>query len=107
MYKTVTIGGKQVEMLANAATPYRYSQVFHDDFMQEITTDVTDAKATNLFTRLGYIMAMQAAKSDMAKLNVESFIAWLEQFGPQDVVEALQDIAAVYSGTAGTESDPK
>ena len=34
MYKKVTIDGKELEFTANAATPYRYKQVFHRDLLK-------------------------------------------------------------------------
>ena len=107
MYGKVMIGSHEVEFLANAATPFRYTQIFKDDFMGEITTDLTDAKATSVFSRLAYVMACQADKKDMDKLNGESCLKWLEKFEFQDFVGALPEIAAIYAGTAQTNSDPK
>lgn len=107
MFGKVTIGKHEVEMAANAATPFRFTQIFGDDFMSEITTDLTDAKATTVFTRLAYVMACQAEKKDMSKCNEDTFVRWLEQFEFQDFVGALPEIAAIYAGTAKTNSDPK
>ena len=107
MYGKVMIGQHEVEMVSNAATPYRYTQIFKDDFMSEITTDLTDAKATNVFMRLGYVMACQAAKKDMTKCTEDTWAAWLEQFEFQDMVNALGDISAIYAGTAKTTAVPK
>ena len=107
MYGKVMIGQHEVEMVSNAATPYRYTQIFKDDFMSEITTDLTDAKATNVFMRLGYVMACQAEKKDMTKCTEDTWAAWLEQFEFQDMVNALADISAIYAGTAKTTAVPK
>ena len=107
MTNTINIGGKDIEMTANAATPYRYTQLFHEDFFARISDTVTDASATDLFTKLAFVMASQAAKADFTKLTIDSFYVWLEQFNANDLIEKLDEISGVYSGTSETVADPK
>ena len=33
MFKTLNIDGKEIEFSANAATPFRYRQIFHKDLL--------------------------------------------------------------------------
>lgn len=106
MYGKVLIGGKEVEMLANAATPYRYQMIFKEDFFKKISRkEETDPR--DFFAKMGYTMAKQAEKGDMSKLNMDTFLKWLEAFDPADVFSATQDIADIYNGTQETGVDPK
>ena len=41
-------------------------------------------------------MAMQSADKDMKKINEGQFMAWLEQFDPMDIPNALPDILDFY-----------
>lgn len=106
MYGTVSIGNKEVDMVANAATPYRYQQIFREDYLKKVSgKEETDP--TDFFVKIGFVMAMQAAKKDMSKINMESFYKWLEGFEPADVFAAAGDIADVYNGEAAGNVDPK
>lgn len=108
MYGTVTIGGKGVEMVANAASPYRFKQIFREDFLKRaIETNGNEAESVDLFVRMGFIMAKQAEKADFGKLNEDSFFLWLEDFEPSDVQMAAGEIANIYAGNAETSSTPK
>lgn len=107
MFNHVMIGDKEVEMVANAATPFRFKQIFHEDFLQLTSTQNNDGAAAGIIIQLAYVMAMQAAGKDMKKLNEETFMAWLEEFEPNAMVEALGDVMDVYSGTAKTAASPK
>ena len=107
MTGTVNIGGIDVEMTANAATPYRFKQAFGLDFFQLSTEDLSDAQAVETYQKLGYIMAMQAKGADMSKLNEETFFAWLEQFDGNAMIEALTGVAAIYAGNTKQSVNPK
>lgn len=106
MYGRIKIGDKDVELVANAATPYRYQQIFREDYLKKVSgKEETDP--TDFFVKIGFVMAMQAAKKDMSKINLESFFKWLEGFEPADVFAAASDIADVYNGEAAGNVDPK
>lgn len=107
MFGTVKIGEKEFEMVANAATPYRYNQIFHEDYMAQVTGKV-ETDPHDFFAKIGYVMAMQATKkTDLSKLNFETYMAWLEQFEPADVFSAVDEIADIYNGNNHTDVDPK
>ena len=58
--------------------------------------------------QLAYIMAMQAAAktpSDMARISMDDYFAWLEGFEPHEIEAVSDEIMAVYNGTA--EKDPE
>lgn len=113
MLNTVKIGEKDVNLLANAATPIRYKMVFGDDLMVAFNQMDSKKRDTgeilNVVSQLAYIMNRQADcdKRELATMSKESFIEWLEDFGPMDLVNASKDIIEMYLGTTGTTSTPK
>lgn len=106
MFGKVTIGTQEIEMLGNAATPYRYQAIFHEDYLKTVTGKA-DTDPNDFFAKLGFVMAMQASKKDLSKMTAESFYKWLEQFEPGDVYSATGDIADLYNGNAESTVDPK
>lgn len=109
MIGKIKVGEVEMEMIANAATPYWYSQVFHEDFFtksQEFT-DGNEGGAVDLFSKIGYIMKNQADGADLRKLSLDDYIAWLEQFEVMDMALASADIAMLYAGQTKTNSKAK
>lgn len=108
MYGKVHIGNKDVEMVANAASPYIYRQVFHEDFLKKVQEKDIEP---DLFVKMGYIMMKQAeadAKmSDLMKLTIDGFYAWLFEFEAMDVLTASADISNIYLGQTEGLSTPK
>ena len=108
MFGIVQIGGKDIEMVANAASPYRFKQIFREDFLKRaIETNGNDAESVDLFVKMGFIMAKQAEKADFSKINEDTFLAWLEDFEPSDAQMAAGEIANIYMGNTETKSTPK
>lgn len=109
MLKTITIGDKEVDFLATAATPIRYNQVFSgEDFYGIITSDkLTDSAGTVAITKLAYIMAMQASKADFHALSNDTFVEWLDEFDAQDINDKLAEIAEVYMTSKKSVASPK
>ena len=96
MKGTVKIGGKDVGMVANAASPYIYKQIFHEDFLQKLQASEPE---TDLFQRMGFVMAKQyemSELSDLMKLSEEDFFGWLMGFESMDIIYATEDIADIY-----------
>ena len=104
MFKTVTIDGKDLELAANAATPFRFKQVFHKDLFAILGNEQkAETEGVEAVTQLAYIMAKQAEKADMSKLNEDGFIEWLEDFSGMAFVTSAEDILNVYmDSTVGT-----
>lgn len=74
MYKTVVVDGKEMEIVANAATPFRFKQVFHKDLLSILgNEEKAENEGVEAITELTYIMAKQAEKADMGKLNYDGF----------------------------------
>ena len=104
MFKKITIDGKEIEFAANAATPFRFKQVFGKDLFAILGNEQkAETEGVEAVTELAFIMAKQAEKTDMNKLNYDEFIQWLEDFGPMAFVENAEEILNVYmASTTGT-----
>jgi len=112
MYKVLTIDGREVPMIANAATPYRFKGVFHEDllrFFQEVSSKgLEDMGTAEVMQKLGFIMAMQAEKADFSKINTDKYVEWLEGFSePMALLMAAGQIMGVYTGQTETDTTAK
>lgn len=107
MFKTLNIDGKEVEFSANAATPFRYRQIFHKDLLSILgNEEKAQNEGVEAVTELAFIMAKQAEKADMGKLNEEMFFEWLEGFGSMAFVNNAEDILNIYMESTETTSAP-
>ena len=87
MVKTIAIGGREYIFAANAATPFRYKQLFNEDLFvvfSEAAKTEESAPLAETVAKMAYIMIRQAEKADMNKISMEDFMSWLEDFGPMD-----------------------
>ena len=107
MFAKLTIGEKEVELSANAATPFRFKQVFHKDIFAVFGNEQkAEQEGFETIAELAYIMAKSAEKADMSKLNEEDFIGWLEGYEPMDFANAAEDILNAYMGNTETSANP-
>ena len=107
MYKTIEIDGKELSVAANAATPFRYKQVFHQDLFAVLGNEKrAEEEGAEAVMKLAYIMHNQAEKADMNKLNEEGFIDWLEEFSSMAFINAVDDIVNVYMDSAKGTATP-
>ena len=107
MFKKLTIDGKEIEFAANAATPFRFKQVFQKDLLQILgNEEKAEKEGVDAVTQLAFIMAKQAEKADMAKLTTDEFLAWLEDFSAMAFVENAEDILNVYMDQTQNTSTP-
>lgn len=113
MLRTVKIGEKDINLLANAATPIRYKMVFGEDIMvafNQINGNKRDeGEILDISSQLAFIMHKQATcnREELKGLTKEVYVDWLEEFGPMDFVNASKDIFDTYLGTTGTTSKSK
>ena len=101
MTKSIILeGGKEVKLAANAATPFRYKQLFNGDLLQifqQSTKSEEDGMAlADVVTQLAYIMNRQAEGVNMNTISLDEFYTWLEDFEPMDFVVKGQDIINIY-----------
>jgi hypothetical protein len=103
----LNIDGREIEFSANAATPFRYRQVFHKDLLSILgNEEKAQNEGVEAVTELAFIMAKQAEKADMGKLNEEVFFEWLEGFGSMAFVNNAEDILNIYMESTETTSTP-
>lgn len=111
MYNKIVIGKKEVPMLSMASVDLYYRQIFHEDAIKlQSGKNFDEGDLINFVMRMGFVMAKFAELKDrkeMAKLNEDAFLDWLDQFERTDYLEALADIRATYEGQSLTESDAK
>lgn len=111
MYQIVHIGGQEVEMVATAAVDIYFKQAFgKDPIKMQSNKDIDNADVIWLMERMGFIMAMAAKFKDrkkMLKLNEDSYIEWADGFGRGDLINALDQIQAVYDGQKITQVEEK
>lgn len=107
MFAKLKIGEKEVELSANAATPFRFKQVFHKDIFSVFgNEEKAEQEGFETIAQLAYVMAKQAEKADLNKLNEQEFIAWLEDYEPMDFANSAEDILNAYMGNTVTSANP-
>lgn len=107
MFKKLNIDGREIDFSANAATPFRYRQVFHKDLLSILgNEEKAQNEGVEAVTELAFIMAKQAEKADMGKLNEDVFFEWLEGFGSMAFVNNAEDILNIYMESTETTATP-
>lgn len=106
MQKDIKIGTKAIPMKATASTALRYRQVFQGNLFKELTEN-TNEEQVDTIQRLAYIMAQAGADADMSALSKDGYMEWLDQFEAIDLVEALPQVVALYSGNKVSTSKAK
>lgn len=108
MYSKVNIGGKEIELCACASVNVCYMNVFHKDFLKEMSTD--DGVGMDSMMRMAFIMAKFAelkTRKEVNRLNEDAYCDWLDQFTAGDLVLALPFIQAAYMQTTAPAVDAK
>lgn len=107
MRKTVKIGSENTELVANAASPYLYKIIFHEDFLRSLQEKEPDLEAIQ---KMAFVMAKQGEMTSMtqlAELSVDDYYDWLVGFDPMDILTASEEIMKLYLGQAKGTSVPK
>lgn len=118
MRQEIKIGDKTIAMTCNAASPVIYRQVFKQDllvFLQGMIkarqeSDALPEGTSEMFSRLAYVMAMQAEKNTgdcFRSLSFDGYLEWLTDFAPLDIEQAGPDIMNLYYATENTTSKAK
>ena len=100
----IKIGDREIEMAANAASPFIYSKIFQEDFEQNVESVTSWRKMT-------YVMVKQAELGEKELLKgtctEEDFIDWLIEFEPMDFVELMEKATDLYMKQKEPKSVPK
>lgn len=118
MYKVISMLTEdeepiEVPFLANAATPFRYKNIFGKDLLVLFQTSVNDNGVYDIdfVSELAFIMAMQAkardGEIDLDTVNREDMLKWLEQFGGFEMFHHANEIMNTYLGNQKTLSKEK
>jgi len=109
MYKEIKVGDKQVPMLANAATPIRFKQVFGKNLLKYFIGEEPQEEMVAMASELAYILAKAGESADMNKLGIDDYIEWLEQFDAMAFVniDVVSEIMSLYQGSMDGDSQAK
>jgi len=112
MTKSITLeGGKEIKLAANAATPFRFKQLFGLDllrmFQQSTKSEDDQIVLADVVSQLAYIMNKQAEGANMNAISMDDFFLWLEGFEAMDLVSAGEQIMNVYLSSTITSVDAK
>lgn len=101
--------GGEIELLANAATKYRFRQIFGLDLMNELaemTEKQTPGHICEIIEMLTYTMMMQA-KKEAEKGSIDDFFVWLEDIDANEITERIDEILTIYQGNQKSLSEIK
>lgn len=105
MEKIVTIGGVDVTMKANAATPRYYLEKYGRDVfvdMAKLKAGDTNNNSLRFMEGLAWLMAWQADQT------IPPIMEWLEQFdSPSAILNAGKEIMLVWGENNQTMAEPK
>ena len=111
MITNIKVGGDEFSLIANAATPFRFKQVFGKDLLtvfQKSTQSEEDGMIlSEVVTQLAYIMHKQAEKADMNQLSLDDFYTWLEDYEPMEFTMVGQEIINAYLASTQVSVDAK
>lgn len=112
MQSTIMLdGGKEVKLAANAATPFRFKQLFGKDLLRLFNdsskneSEMVDLADT--ITELAFIMNSQAEGKDMNRLSLDEFYSWLEDYEPMDFIVKSQEVVKVYLSSTQVSAESK
>lgn len=112
MTKSITLeGGKEIKLAANAATPFRFKQLFGTDllkiFQKSANSEEDSMSLADVVSQLAYIMNKQAEGANMNDISMDDFYTWLEGFEAMDFVVAGEQIINVYLSSTITSVEAK
>lgn len=104
MVKIVKLGGgKEIKLAANAATPFRFKQLFGSDllrlFQQSSKSEEESVLMADVLTQMAFVMNKQAEGADLNSMSMDDFYTWLEDYEAMDFVNAGAEIIGTYMVT--------
>ena len=106
----LTVDGAPVStpMLATGTTAIRYKSVFRRDLLADIgAMDKSGTLDYVTIARLAYVMAMQAAHTDMSTCSDDTFMDWLDTLDGDAILTAAREIIGAYLSSRATTVAPK
>lgn len=110
MYGEVKLLSSQGEertlaLLATASTPIRFKQLFGQDLLGGIIKD--GDFDLDVVSKLAYLMANQAAHTDLKTLDTNKYVDWLDDYDSMAFMNAAQDVFNVYIRSEEKSSQAK
>jgi hypothetical protein len=99
-------GELTIPMLANAATPIRFKMLFQNDLLTGIIGKDGNFDI-DVVSKLAFLMAKQAAKVDMTTLNMDQYVAWLEDFDSMAFIDNAENILNLFIKSRDNTSKAK
>ena len=109
MTKEITIGGIPVRFAGNAATTYRYKQLFRTDILKAFMDNGVNLDIDRIL-ELAYVMHLQAKGYTTEQFTAETaddYVAWLEQFDITSLLQKAPEILGVWVDMTKQQSKPK
>ena len=109
MRGSMKINNKEVGLVANAASPIIFRQLFHEDFLSEVN-GADSGKGLDLFQKMAFVMMKQAETSEikeLMELTIDEYYAWTVTLEPMDIMKNLGEIKKIYFGNTIKKSRPK
>lgn len=101
-------------LMANAATPYRYKQIFGEDLLTKFANAQAEIEGRAVYQigfipELAYVMALQAEKDParIDKATQADFFKWIEQFESFAFESKADEIIEVYVRNMSGTSEAK
>jgi len=108
MRGTVKIGGTEVDMLANGASPFIYKRIFHKDFFNAM--GAPDKVDIDTITEMGFVMHLQTEKTFkdiLDTVTISDFYEWIAGFEALDFPMASSKIMGIYYDNQKGSATPK
>ncbi len=108
MYKKIAIGNVELMFCANGSVNVCYYNVFHEDFIKEISSE--SGMETSTMMKMAFIMAKFAELGDRKAVNrmtEDNYCDWLDQFSIGELIEALPAIQEFYMSSSRGSADAK
>lgn len=104
MRGTFKVDDREIELAANAASPFLYSKIFQSDFEQ-------DAESVTAWRKMTFVLAKQAELGEKelfkGKVSEADFVEWLAQFTPLGFGELIGEAANLYAKQQEPKTRPK
>ena len=105
MRKTVKLADREIELAANAASPFIYGKIFKDEDFE------LGAESFGKWRRMAFVMAKQAEIGTIelydTSLTEKDFFEWLMQFDTMEFTEIINAAVELFSAQAKPKSHPK
>lgn len=108
MYQKIAVGDTEVEFCACASVNVCYWNIFHEDFLKEISSGNGLEASTTM--KMAFVMAKFAELNDRKAVNrmtEDNYCDWLDQFTTGELVEALPAIQDFYMQAAKGSTNAK